>query len=95
MEQRFTQTIYALMERHPDSLSAMGAAILAAAHLGLSNDTRSFARKLGLAHALVLRECVSLADELKLIALEPSTDRSQRLFYHLTQDAHALLTEAA
>ncbi len=51
--------------------------------MGIANDSRSFSRKLKVAHALVLRECVALAEEAELITLEDREDKSQRLFYIL------------
>ncbi|MCJ8333297.1 MAG: hypothetical protein MJH10_03465 [Epibacterium sp.] len=81
-----------LVARMPE-LSPLSAGILRAADLGLAQDSRSFAQKMGLAHALVLRECVILAEELGLIALEMRNDRSQRLFYRLSAQGQVLLKE--
>ncbi len=88
------QTISDLLDRNPDRLSPLAAGVLAAAHVGLVRDSHSFAARLGVAHALVLRECVALADELHLIALEDREDRSQRVFYSLTTRGHEALAEA-
>ncbi|WBU61592.1 hypothetical protein [Paracoccus albus] len=65
-------------------LTPMGPLILAAAGLELALDSRSFARRFGVAHALVIRECTSLSDDLGLIKTECRGGRSQRLFYRLT-----------
>ncbi len=85
------QTISGLVAQNPEELSALGAGVLAAAHLGLSNNSRSFAEQLGVAHALVLRECVALAEDHHLIRLEDRGDRSQRVFFALTERGHTQL----
>ncbi|PIE12402.1 MAG: hypothetical protein CSA70_09625 [Rhodobacterales bacterium] len=73
-----------LLADAPEAFSPLGAGILAASWLGIARDSRSFARKLELAHALVLRECVALAEEAGLIILDDRQDKSHRLFYHLS-----------
>lgn len=73
-----------LVDRAPEPPSFLGAGIMAAAALGLAEDSRSFARKLEIAHALVLRECVTLAEDLGLIEIDDRQDRSQRLFFKLS-----------
>ncbi|MEM9122034.1 MAG: hypothetical protein AAGB03_01825 [Pseudomonadota bacterium] len=90
-----TRTIVKLLEGSPGQLTPIGAGVLAAAHLGLARDSRSFARKLGLAHALVIRECVSLAEDLALLVIDDRSCRSQRVFYALSERGEALVTEAA
>ena len=82
-----------LVARMPQ-LSLLAAGILVAADLGLAQDSRSFARKMGLAHALVLRECVTLAEELGLIDLEERNDRSQRIFYRVSVQGQVILKES-
>ncbi|MTI01950.1 hypothetical protein [Roseibium sp. RKSG952] len=86
-------TVTSLMAESPEHLSPIGAGVLVAAHFGVSSDSRSFASKLGVAHALVLRECVTLAEEHQLISLENREERSQRLFYSLTAQGHDLLAK--
>lgn len=88
------QVIDALQAKLP-GLSLMEATLLVAAHQGLAHDTRSFAREMGLAHALVLRDCVALASEHGLLSLEDRGERSQRLFFNLTPAAQVLFAEAA
>lgn len=65
-------------------LTPLGPLILAAASLGIAKDTRTVARKFDIAHALVIRECVSLGPELGLLDVEDRGDRSQRLFFSLS-----------
>lgn len=62
----------------------VAAAILAAAHLDICHDSHQFARTFGIAHAIVIRACNMLADELSLYL---SRQTSQRLRYHLTPNA--------
>jgi len=85
--------IAALQGATEHELSSIAAGILAASHLGIAQDSRSFARKLDLAHALVLRECVALAEDLNLIDLDDRQDKSQRLFFSLTEKAKMLIAE--
>lgn len=72
-------------------LTPMGPLILAAAHLGIVRDSRSFARRFGVAHALVIRECVSLSEDLSLIETEDRGEKSQRLFFALTDKGRAIM----
>ena len=90
---QFLEAIEALMVRYPDTLNALGAGIVLGAHQGLAKDTRSFARKLDVAHALVIRECVALALEHDLLRLDDRQERSQRVFYELTERAHAMVKD--
>lgn len=71
--------------------SPLAAGILAARALDLASDSRSFARQFGVAHALVLRECVALEQELGLLQLDDRGDRSLRQFFDLTQAGQALI----
>jgi DNA-binding MarR family transcriptional regulator len=93
MDNMLMQTITDLIEGNPDVLSPLAAGVLAAAHHGLSQDSRSFAAKLGIAHALVLRECVALAEDHRLIDLDDRHDRSQRVFFSLTEQGHNALAK--
>lgn len=91
MQDDLMRTISDLLLSNPDNLSPLGVGVLAAAHLGLSHDSRSFAARLGVAHALVLRECVALAEEHHLIDLEGRGDRSQRVFFALSERGQTTL----
>lgn len=92
---RFEAMIADVLEAQGDRLSPIGLGLMAAAYVGLSRDTRSFARALDLAHALVIRECVALGEEGGLIQIEDRADRSQRLFFSLTPRGQALIAGAA
>ncbi|MFV0474429.1 MAG: hypothetical protein ACK5MQ_09535 [Pikeienuella sp.] len=74
-------------------LTPLGPMIMAAARLGAASDSRGFARRFGVAHALVIRECVSLAEDLGLIAIEDRGGKSQRLFFELTERGRRLCGE--
>ncbi|MEM6762013.1 MAG: hypothetical protein AAF615_03975 [Pseudomonadota bacterium] len=84
-----------LLAHHGERLEPLGAGIMAAAHLGLISDSRTFARQLGIAHALVIRACTNLAEEDDFIVIERREERSQRLHYRLTAKGEALIREAA
>ena len=64
-------------------LSAIQAGLLAAASLGIAHDSRTFARVLGLAHALVLRELNALAERGGLLCIEKRNVRTMRTHYTL------------
>ncbi len=86
---RFETLITALIEQH--GLPSIGAGIVAAAYLGLAHDTRTFAKRLDLAHALVIRECVALSQDTALLDLENRGDLSQRIHYSLTPQGIAMI----
>ncbi|MEM7521664.1 MAG: hypothetical protein AAF307_11565 [Pseudomonadota bacterium] len=90
----FLNTIENVLRQADAALSPLGAGILAAASLKISNDSRSFAAKLDIAHALVIRECVTLSDEHGLICLDEVMDRSQRVFYQLSARGQKLMADA-
>ncbi|TBY39387.1 hypothetical protein [Rhizobium leguminosarum] len=57
-------------------LTSIQAGLLVAAELGIARDSRAFARKLGIAHSLVLRELNDLAARegvLKIVKRDPRT----------------------
>ena len=84
-----------LIQLAPDRLSLIGAGIMVAAELGLARDSRTFARNMELAHSLVIRECVTLADELGLIKIESCDFRTQRQFYNLTDLGQAMVRKSS
>lgn len=76
-------------------LSDLGPMILAAAHLGMANNTRSFALKFEQAHAFVIREVSHLSRELRVMDSEDKSEKSSRVFYSLNDAGQALFeTEA-
>jgi hypothetical protein len=87
--------LLALVERITNrrAMDPVAAAILAAAHLDICHDSRQFARLFDIAHALVIRDCNTLADELGLLSIDTQNARTQSLRYSLTADARALLAD--
>ena len=73
-----------VMQHELDFLTELGPLILCASALRVANDTRSFARLFEAAHALVIRECVHLDQELGLITVEDRGEKSGRRFFALT-----------
>jgi hypothetical protein len=74
-------------------LSDIGPMILAASYLGIASDTRSFARKFEQAHALVIRELSSLAQELNVLETKETPKTSSRIMYRLNSAGQALFEE--
>lgn len=61
-------------------LSALGGGILAAITLGITQDSRSFAKIFGIEHALVLREIQNLAEQ-RFVHIMRRDERTQRCHY--------------
>lgn len=72
-------------------LDPLAGGILAAVALGLTGDSRSFARDFGIAHALVLREVNMLAEEAGLITVTRQDARTQRSHLVLSAAGKALV----
>lgn len=72
-------------------LSTLEAGILAALHLALAADSRSFARIFGVEHALVLRGVEILSGEAGLLAVTARNPRTQRSRYEPTEAGRAVL----
>ena len=92
-EVEFIGTVEELQTRRPD-LSRLEAGLLAAPHLGLSPDTRSFARIFDVAHAHVLR-ALSRLDEAGRVAGTERDPRTQRTHFAPTDEARTLFRQAA
>jgi hypothetical protein len=75
------------------ALDATGAALIAAVHLGIGNDSRSLSNKLGIAHALVLREINGLSGPMLTIVKRDA--RTQRTWVELTDEASSLASSAS
>lgn len=89
----FIGAVDTLRERRPD-LTRIEAGLLAAPHLGLSADTRSFAKVFDLAHAHVLRALSNL-DEAGLVTVTERDPRTQRTRFAPTDAGRTLFAEAA
>lgn len=76
------------------ALSPLGAAILAALHFGVANDTRTFSRKFDIAHALALREITALSGDLGLLTVVERNPRTQRTEIALSEQGLHLLSRA-
>jgi hypothetical protein len=74
-----------------EGLSPVGAGLLVALHLGICNDSRTFARLFGIAHALVLREVTELDEGHGFLHVVDRNARTQRTVITLTDTAAALL----
>ncbi|MFC4625852.1 hypothetical protein ACFO1V_11625 [Daeguia caeni] len=61
--------------------SRIGAGILAALALGFADDSRSFARQFGIAHALILRELAGLSCHDAWLTILRRDPRTQRTWY--------------
>ncbi len=85
-----TDTIAALRTE----LSLLEAGILAGLHLGLAQDSRTFARVFGVEHALVLRAVDTLIDG-DLLAVTARDARTQRTRYEATPAGRDILAMLA
>lgn len=65
-------------------ISALAAGLLAAGHLGLVKDSRSFAQSFDVSHALALRALTELSGD-GLVAIGRRDPRSQRTTFVLTE----------
>lgn len=77
----------ASLEAQDPRLSPIQAGLLAAARFDIAGDSRTFARRLGLAHALVLRELSALDDRGDLVRLVKRDGRTMRTHFVLHDDA--------
>jgi hypothetical protein len=71
--------------------SPLACGLLAAVGLGLAGDSRGFARDSETEHALVLREVGRLSDELRLLVIVRTDERTQRRFLALSEAGQALI----
>ncbi len=92
-EERFMALVLDICAADP-SLTPVGAGLLAALHLGVCSDSRSFARILDIAHALVLREVTGLTSR-GLLTVISRNERTQRTALALTEDGQRILATAS
>ncbi|WP_431673684.1 hypothetical protein [Rhizobium leguminosarum] len=64
-------------------LTSVQAGLLVAAELGIAGDSRAFARLLGIAHSLVLRELNALAEREDVLQIVKRDLRTMRVHYTL------------
>ncbi|MEI1251410.1 hypothetical protein [Rhizobium aouanii] len=79
---RFLALVAAAQDRDI-RLTSIQAGLLVAAELGIARDSRAFARKLGIAHSLVLRELNVLAEREGLLRIVKRDLRTMRVHYML------------
>ena len=82
-----------IIAQNSDNVSAMGAAILVATEREICQDSLSFARIFEVGHAVVIRECNSLAEEVRFLNIDGRKESSQRLKYSLTTEAKTMLEQ--
>ncbi len=73
-------------------LTSIQAGLLVAAELGIARDSRAFARKLGIAHSLVLRELNVLAERQDLLEIVRREPRTMTVHYTLPPASSAQAT---
>jgi hypothetical protein len=89
-EDRFLGAVSAICAKDP-RLAPLGAAVLLANYLGIARNSRTFARKLGVEHALVLREVTTLSGLGGLITIVERNARTQRTELSITPEAADLV----
>ncbi|NIZ00590.1 hypothetical protein [Thalassospira lucentensis] len=77
---QFMDLVARLCTAQPD-LTPIQAGIIIAAQQNIARDSRTFARLLGLAHALVLRELNALLQSCTVLKLVKRDERTLRTFY--------------
>lgn len=90
--ERFMAMVDKMMETAPEGIDTTGAALLCAIHLEIGADSRSLSKKLGIAHALVLREITALSGA--YLSITKRDDRTQRTFVALLPSGEKLTKEA-
>ncbi|KIP99144.1 hypothetical protein RU07_21050 [Agrobacterium tumefaciens] len=90
---RFMAVVEQISHTAPVALDATGAALIAAVHLGVGTDSRSLSNKLGIEHALVLREINTLSG--RFLTIGKRDARTQRTWVELTSEASELASSAS
>jgi phage regulator Rha-like protein len=89
----FMAAVEKIMQGSSQALTATGAAILLAIQLDIATDSRSIAKQLGLAHALVLREIAALSP--RFVRVTKRDARTQRSFLNATAEGQALAASSS
>jgi phage regulator Rha-like protein len=89
----FMAAVEQIVQGSSQVLTATGAAILLAIQLGIATDSRSIAKRLGLAHALVLREITILSP--RFVRVTKRDARTQRSFLEATAEGQALTASSS
>ena len=90
--QLFMSRVYALLKAETARISPLAAGIMVAIDMGIA-DSRSFARLLGVEHALVLREVAHLSDPHGLVTVTGRHAKSLRTSLALSDHGASLLKE--
>lgn len=86
----FERSIQTLLEQNPMGLSPLAAGVIAACKTGIVKDSRDISNKLGIEHALILRECILLEHEHDLVEISEKNERTQRVKIFLKDGAQEL-----
>jgi phage regulator Rha-like protein len=89
----FMAAVEQIVQGSSQVLTATGAAILLAIQLDIATDSRSIAKQLGLAHALVLREITILSP--RFVRVTKRDARTQRSFLEATAEGQALAASSS
>lgn len=89
---RFLAVVEMIVQTAPVALDATGAAIIAGVYLGIGSDSRGLSNRLGIAHALVLREINALSGT--LLSVVKRDERTQRTWLELTEQGHKVVSDA-
>ncbi|MEW9523417.1 MULTISPECIES: hypothetical protein [Agrobacterium tumefaciens complex] len=89
----FMAAVERVQESSSQVLTATGAAILLAVYLNIAADSRSIANRLGLAHALILREITLLSP--RFVRVIKRDARTQRSFLETTEEGQALAASSS
>ena len=84
----FMAAVEQIQQEASSAITATGAAVLLAIHQDIATDSRSIANRLGLAHALVLREIAALTP--RFVQVTKRDARTQRSFLEATAEGQAL-----
>ncbi|WP_216331519.1 hypothetical protein PCC82_06865 [Agrobacterium deltaense] len=84
----FMAAVEQIQQEASSAITATGAAVLLAIHQDIATDSRSIANRLGLAHALVLREIAALTP--RFVRVTKRDARTQRSFLEATAEGQAL-----
>lgn len=79
-------SLVAKMQAKDARLTSLQAALVVAAELGVARDSRTFARTLGVAHALVLRELDALSATGGPLCIVKKEARTLRTHYALRNE---------
>lgn len=89
----FMATVEQMQQASSQAVTATGAAILLAIYLDIATDSRSIANRLGLAHALVLREIAALSP--RFVRMTKRDARTQRSFLEATTEGQVLAASSS